>query len=338
MTFSLKSLIKLHDRATLHRGLYAFEWAILAYMALTFILIYIMHDRLVNPSAMIDGRLSVLATTLLLWAVYRMLPCDATLLVRIIVQIALLSWWYPDTYELNRVLPNLDHIFASWEQSIFGCQPALLFSQRFSSPIVSELLEMGYVSYYPMLISVPLFYLVYQRNELARSAFVLLGAFYIYYVIFIALPVVGPQYYYPAVGEDLIARGIFPNLGSYFTTHADLSPSPGWKYGLFYNLLQLAHVSGERPTAAFPSSHVGIAVVVLLLAWHTRSRRYTLAVLPFAILMFFATFYIKAHYVIDAIAGLISGVLIYWLLMLISKPDYAAKSTKPHRKTSHRKS
>ena len=51
--------------------------------------------------------------TLALWLVYRLVPCKLTILARMAAQMALLAWWYPDTYELNRVLPNLDHIFAT---------------------------------------------------------------------------------------------------------------------------------------------------------------------------------------------------------------------------------
>ena len=36
--------------------------------------------------------------------------------------------------------------------------------------------------------------------------------------------------------------------------------------------------------------------------------------LPFAVLLFFSTFYIQAHYAIDAIAGLFFGTLFYFAL------------------------
>ena len=39
-------------------------------------------------------------------------------MVRIIAQIALLAWWYPDTYEINRMFPNLAHLFSGWEQDV----------------------------------------------------------------------------------------------------------------------------------------------------------------------------------------------------------------------------
>ena len=72
---------------------------------------------------------------------------------------------------------------------------------------------------------------------------------------------------------------------------------------MFYGLVEDAKAAGERPTAAFPSSHVGIATVCMLLAAHTRQRKLVLLMLPFYIFLCFSTVYIQAHYAIDALAG-----------------------------------
>ena len=147
------------------------------------------------------------------------------------------------------------------------------------------------------------------------AAFVMLASFFAYYVIFILLPVTGPQFYYLAVGTDQIAQGIFPNLGDWFLTHSERMAAPGWSEGLFYHLLDLTHDAGERPTAAFPSSHVGVTTVVVLLALRTRSKGLVLTILPFYLLMCLSTVYIYAHYVIDAMAGLITGIIAYCVFL-----------------------
>jgi len=233
---------------------------------------------------------------------------------------ALLSWWYPDTYELNRALPNLDHVFASLEQSLFGCQPALLFSQHFGSTFFSELMCLGYSCYYPMMVVVAVFYALYRKQEFERMMVILMGAFFVHYVIFVLVPVTGPQYYYCAVGEEQIAAGVFPNLHDYFLTHSERMTSPGYTDGLFfYHLVETAHQSGERPTAAFPSSHVSICLTLLLLAWHSRCKPLFYTLIPFAVLLFFSTVYIKAHYAVDALAGLLSGLAVYALFFRLSR-------------------
>lgn len=305
-------------------GFMAFEWVILAYLLVTLAVIIILHDRMVNPSLMIWGRVGIFAFMCVMWGAYRVKPCLANKVVRVVFHLVMLSWWYPDTFELNRLLPNLDHVFASLEQSVFGMQPALLFSKTFDSPIFSELMCLGYGSYFPMIAVVSIYYLIRRRVEFERIVFVIIAAFFIHYVIFDLLPVSGPQFYYYVVGEDQIAQGMFPNIHDYYYTSWDgnAMPIPGDK-GPFQMVVQMAHETGERPTAAFPSSHVGITTVLLLIAWHSRSKWLFFCLLPLGILMFFATFYIKAHYAIDAFAGLVSGALCYWFLMKIKKAKFA---------------
>ena len=301
------------------KGLLAVEWIAIGYLLLTLLMMAVLWDKLVSPEQMIKGRITFVLVTLAAWGVYWLKPCRLTMFLRIAVQMVFLSWWYPDTYELNRILPNLDHMFAGCEQAVFGCQPALLFAQKVPWGWFSELMCMGYISYFPMMTILLIYYFFYRYNEFLKAAFVLLGAFFIFYVIFIFLPVTGPQFYYLAVGPEKIAASVFPNLGDWFLTHSERMAVPGWTDGFFYHLLEMAHNAGERPTAAFPSSHVGITTVVMLLAHHAHCRKLVLGMLPFYILMCLSTVYILAHYAIDALTGLFTGVVLYFVLIRLSK-------------------
>ena len=296
------------------KGLLMLEWVVLGYLLLTLLLMLFTYTRVHNPQAMLWGRVQIVAMTLALWGVYRMVPCRLTMLARVVAQLCLLGWWYPDTYEFNRMFPNLDHVFATWEQQLFGFQPALTFAQNWPSAWVSEPLCLGYFSYYPMIALVCLFYFVRRYDRFLRTSFIILTSFFLFYVVFIFLPVAGPQYYYQAVGLDQIAQGVFPSLGHYFETHQECLPIPGYEGGFFHQLVAQAHEAGERPTAAFPSSHVGVTTILLWLAWSSRNRLLFWLLVPLAVLMFFATFYIQAHYAIDAIAGLFVGTFFYFLL------------------------
>lgn len=301
-----------------HRGLFALEWVVLGYMLFTLLMVLFTYTKVDNPQAMIWGRVRVGILTVVMWVVYRLVPCRLTRLLRIVVQLILLSWWYPDTYALNRVLPNLDHVFASLEQTVFGCQPALLFAERFPQLWLGELMDMGYFSYYFMMVAVVFFYFFARYKEFERCAFIILASFFVYYVLFDLIPVAGPTYYYKAVGIDKIAAGIFPNVGDYFLHHTDCLPHPGYKDGIFYNLVEMAKDSGERPTAAFPSSHVGVATLCMLLAAHSRSKSLFFCLLPFYVFLCLATVYIQAHYAIDAIVGFITGVAFFFLGLWIT--------------------
>ena len=307
-------------RGSMLRGLLAVEWAALAYLLFTVVMMLVERNELADPVPMIRGRIAFVAATLAAWAAYRLRPCRLTLLLRIGVQMAALAWWYPDTYELNRMLPNCDHVFARLDQSLFGCQPALLFSQRAPWGWFSELMCLGYASYYPLMVVVALYYFFRRQRDFVMATSVILTSFYVYYVVFDILPVVGPQYYYPAVGLDQVAAGVLPDVGLWFQTHSEALPVPGWSGGLFHHLVEQAHAAGERPTAAFPSSHVGVTVILVLLALHSGSRRLLAVVLPLFVLMCFATVYIRAHYFVDVVAGLLTGTALYYLLRRLYPP------------------
>ena len=242
------------------KGLLAFEWVAIGYLLFTILMMIILWDKLVAPGEMLKGRAQFLLVTLACWAVYYLWPCRLTIFLRVLVQMAFLGWWYPDTYEMNRALPNLDHVFAGWEQSMFGCQPSLLFAQKVPYGWFSELMCLGYVSYFPLMLITYLYYFFKRYQEFRMTAFVMLASFFAYYVVFVLLPVTGPQFYYLAVGTEKIAAGVFPNIGDWFLTHSERMAAPGWTDGFWYHMLDLTHDAGERPTAAFPSSHVGVTI------------------------------------------------------------------------------
>ena len=316
----MKELLRIEKKP--EKGLMAFEWIVVAYILLTTIYIAVAYPLLSQPQALLIGRLRIAAIIALLWIVYRLAPCRLTKLARVAAQMALLAWWYPDTYELNRILPNLDHLFAQFDQNLFGYQPALVFSQLMPWPWFSELMDLGYASYFPMILIILVYYFFCRYKDFEKASFILIASFFIYYIIFIFLPVTGPQYYYLAIESNDFITGSFPAVGDYFNLHADRIVSPGWENGLFYKMVENAHQAGERPTAAFPSSHVGITVVILLLAWKARTpyQWLTLLLMPFAILMFLATVYIQAHYFIDVVAGIITGILFFYLLSFTYRP------------------
>ena len=298
------------------KGLLAIEWVVMGYLVITTLLMLFTYTKVHNPGGMLWGRMQIVFMTIALWAVYRMFPCRLTRLCRILAQMALLSWWYPDTYEFNRMFPNLDHVFASCEQALFGCQPALLFSQWLSSPVFSELMNLGYWSYYPMIAATALYFFFWRYEQFGRAAFIILTSFFIYYLIYIVLPVAGPQHDYAAVGIDRISHGVFPNVHDWFATHQDCLANPGWHDGLFHRLVTDAHNAGERPTAAFPSSHVGVSTILMLLIWTAHNRRLLLWLLPFYVLLCLSTVYIYAHYAIDVLGGWVSALILFFGLKL----------------------
>jgi membrane-associated phospholipid phosphatase len=68
--------------------------------------------------------------------------------------------------------------------------------------------------------------------------------------------------------------------------------------------------SGEKPTGAFPSSHVGLTIITMSILFKNTKKLFFI-VLPVAIILVTSTVYIKAHYLIDVIAAFIVAPLIF---------------------------
>lgn len=304
--------IELLKREEEQRCFLAVEKLNLLYNLLTTLLVIIFYERLADPQQMLMGRFLIPVGTFALIYAYTKYPSPIMRFARIVGQMALLSYWYPDTFEFNRIFPNLDHIFANAEITLFGCQPALLFEQICNGYWWREAFNLGYWSYYPMIATVTIWYFLKRPKEIEKCTFIIIASFYLYYFIYIFLPVAGPQFYFPVIGDAVAAAGPYPEIGNYFDLHPQITIAQEGKGGLFTSLVGMAQESGERPTAAFPSSHIGISTVLMLLALRSK-RRLAAILLPFYLLLCCATVYIKAHYLVDAIAGLLSGILFYLL-------------------------
>lgn len=310
--------IKLLERVESGRGLFAVESISLIYNALTSILILILFPRMDHPGIMLLERLGIFVLTFALIYLYQKVPCRLMAFIRMVVQMSLLAYWYPDTYEFNRIFDNLDHIFAAVELSLFECQPSVEFSRHCPSIWFSEPLNMGYFFYYPMMLILVVYYFLNHYKSFEKVCFVLVTSFFIYYLFYLLVPVAGPQFYFPAIGMDRVNTCEFIPLGNYFNHNILLFPAPGYEHGFFYNLVEASQEIGERPTAAFPSSHVGISTIVMIMSWRV-SKKLSYFLLPFYILLCLATVYIQAHYLIDAIAGFFSAFLVYRVATLMYK-------------------
>lgn len=314
--------LDLFKKVETRKGLFAVEKVALIYNLLTCILILFLFQRMDHPVTMLIERAAIAGMTFLLIYLYRLAPCKLSAFIRMAVQMGLLAYWYPDTFEFNRVLPNLDHVFASVDQWLFGCQPAIMFSHYWPEIWVSEPLNMGYFFYYPMILLVAMFYFIYRFELFEKLSFVLVTCFFIYYLVYIFVPCAGPQFYFPVIGYENVEQGIFPAIGDYFDKNSEVLLAPEYDRGFFYNMVKASQQVGERPTAAFPSSHVGMSTILMIMAWRG-SRKLFAFLFPFYILLCCATVYIQAHYLIDSIVGFISAFALYVLVTKMFKRWFA---------------
>ena len=210
-------------------------------------------------------------------------------LLQNILVFALMTFLYKETAMLNTLIfPKIDEFLSNLDQTIFNFQPSIEFSKHFNSLFFSELFYFGYFCYYllPLVVLGILYKFLPQKIEEFR--FILISSFLLYYFIFIIIPAEGPQFYFTFPDNYIEAQGIFGNA------------------------IKLIQKNGEAPTAAFPSSHVGISWIVIF--WlYQNFRKSVKYFLPFVILLMFSTVYIKAHYFVDVVAGFLTAPIVFFL-------------------------
>jgi len=217
------------------------------------------------------------------------------LFFRSIYPFILFGVFYSETDYLNNILfNNLDSIVEKVELSLFSLHPSVLFSKYFPQKWFSELMNFGYFSYYFLIILLPLWLFIRRRDSFQYVVFTITTTFYLFYLFFIIFPVAGPQFY----------------LEESLRTIPDS--------GIFRELVKLAEWVGEGATAAFPSSHVGMVAIIGYLAYRYADEL-LIVYLIFGLLICFSTVYIKAHYAIDVIGGIVFALLFLGLSNKLNK-------------------
>jgi len=251
----------------------------LGYTISTLLLIIFSWGRL--EYALLHVLVRFILIGLIIWMAWATPKIDhaPSLFLRNSYPLILLGFFYSETDYLNNILfNNLDPFFERIELWTFGVHPSVFFSNTFPQAWFSELMNFGYFSYYVLILLLPLWLWIKKIEHYHYVVFITVLSFYLFYWFFILFPVAGPQFY---LDESL--RTI---------PHS----------GIFRALVRFAEWIGEGPTAAFPSSHVGIMVIMAYFAYRY-ARELLVIYIVFGILICFSTVYIKAHYAIDVIGG-----------------------------------
>ncbi|MGE3537389.1 MAG: phosphatase PAP2 family protein [Candidatus Tectimicrobiota bacterium] len=209
-----------------------------------------------------------------------------------------IRWWYPAllippifselqflVHPINPV--DLDAQLTAIDFALFGVHPTV-WLEHWMRPWLTEYLQLAYMTFYflPFILCAPL----YRQGcwqAFRTSLCALLLGYYVSYLLYFLTPARGPRFYLAAYQQQ-------PLTGLWLTRP-----------------LQdvLDHLEGIQRDA-FPSGHTTIALIVMVMALrHQHRLRYPLVLITTSLL--FSTVYLRYHYVIDVIAGI---VLALWCL------------------------
>jgi membrane-associated phospholipid phosphatase len=147
-----------------------------------------------------------------------------------------------------------------------------------ANPVLTAIATGAYVSWFWLLFATIAILLFASGRAASEYVFTSLLTFYVGYVCYVLVPVIGPGYtlHFPVHVGDIAAT---------------------------YTLHRLT-ISRD----CFPSLHTAISVLMVIYIWRY-ARRWTWLYLPMAVLIIFATLYLRFHYFTDDLAGLALAIL-----------------------------
>jgi membrane-associated phospholipid phosphatase len=163
------------------------------------------------------------------------------------------------------------------DQRFFGFQASVAL-QPLIRPWLTDWLSLCYTGH--LLYAPILGYALYARGQLRayrQFMIAMVAIFLLGFAGYIAIPAVGP----------------YVAMANRFTVSLR---------GGLYRPMEFVMLGLKAPRDAFPSLHVGLSLLVLIFAF-VYVRRLGWALLPFILSNCFATIYLRAHYLIDVVAG-----------------------------------
>lgn len=175
---------------------------------------------------------------------------------------------------------DIDPVLISIDYMIFNNHPTVML-ERIATPVLTDVLQISYSTYYFIPISFGLVLLLNnQREDFERSLFLIVFCFYLSYLGYILMPALGPRFAIDHLHNN--------ELNGFFVAEPIQN---------FLNYLE-----GIKRDA-FPSGHTAVALIVLYLSYRFRRGLFWIF-LPIVLALLFSTVYCRYHYVVDVIAGI----------------------------------
>ena len=269
------------------------DWITILYLAVSSVLMLIFHRNLARWYIFLSIHIVAILGILSLHFV----PSPLSPLLQFVrdwyaLATILLFYWGVKPLTQMVFQGMFDDWIVRWENRLFNGLPSTYLSARFPSVALSEYLHLCYLSYYFIPVFLPaMLYFRGKGEAFFETLFAELFTFNLCLIWYIFFPVAGPRYITEKIEESLSDRPLCR------LTHA---------------ILSRASTKGT----AFPSSHSAIAIVVLLCG-----ARYDLVsfvfLFPFCTGLVVGTVYGRLHYALDAVAGVLLGVLTFGLYPIV---------------------
>jgi len=263
----------------------------LAYASIIDIFIIYGWSGIEHPVRQILLHFSIIILILGLTILHDKFPqCKFIFFLRLSYPLMLYGYFFESVSHLNLIIfrDYLDVFFQKIDLSIFGYQPTLYWGKHFDTFFWQELFHFSYFSYYLMFLILTVTLFIHSKYEdLEEFIFTLSIVFYFCFLTYVILPVIGGRYFPEAMALTKTIR-----------------------YGLFTRIMAEIYIHSPHLGGAFPSSHVAIAIVLMLSALKYE-RKLGYYFIPITFLLSISTVYCHYHYFIDTIFGILYSVTAY---------------------------
>ncbi len=224
------------------------------------------------------------------WSELRLETWQSFRLIRDIFSVLMCWAMYASIKSIMPESALLDDWLIQADRLIFGFDPVVAL-EKLIRPWLTDFMVFNYVMLFAYIPGV-FFVLTWKncRRGLRDFMLGLILASFFGYLGYLAVPAIGPQH-----------------------TQAHLFTVDLWQRetrAVAQDALELLINLNRIKRDCFPSMHVCLAFVCLLYAWRWARGLFWL-LLPAAVCLIFSTFYLRYHYVVDAIAGIILAFAVF---------------------------
>jgi len=270
--------------------IYPFDMLILIYMLMLSVLILIAGRPIADYYVELLQNAGIILLVIFIIRYAKNRDNKIVLFFRLLYPVLLFTIFYRETGGLMHLIyPGfLDSHLTAVERTIMGGHPTIWLDKHLINIILTEILSLTYFLYYPL---IPFFLLLAffrkRYDVIERSLFAICLTFFICYMIFFIYPIEGPRYYF---------------VGQYIHKINGI---------IFRPMVEFVQAKGSVHGGAMPSSHFGVAFVILLFCLKY-FRKEGLILLPVVVGLGLGTFYGRYHYVSDVVVGgIIGGIAAY---------------------------
>jgi membrane-associated phospholipid phosphatase len=196
---------------------------------------------------------------------------------------------------------DYDDLLIAADRWLFGVDPTVWLAS-FSHPLVTEILQIAYSSFYFLLILLGYEFFRREKNHVSQYyAFLIIYGFYLSYVGYFMLPAVGPRFTlhaFDALNTELPGLLLTDFLRDFVNLGESIPPGA-------------ANAIEHAQRDVFPSGHTMMMLVMIHVAFQYRMR-VKWFVLVMGSLLIIGTVYLRYHYVVDLLAGAVFYGLCMW--------------------------